>query len=284
MVPTILRGGMATRLVFALLALLAASSAGAAGEVRLWHSLDAALAQELAAAAERFNATQDEFHVTLVPLRGAPPRGIDKVSLPFSTARPQLYYNRDAFRRAGLDPKAPPRTWYEMARTLGALADSGQACPYTTAWPSWVLLGANGGEFDRQLLVRWVAMLSSWQTAGYFRYAGRLDEAEARFAGGECAVLTASSASAAEIARRVRFDLGVAALPRYEDFGGAGGLPSGKEGVWAERRSVGVAKFFAFLATRAATLRRQREAIDRALEAVWTGARTPVEALSLVRY
>jgi hypothetical protein len=47
---------------------------------------------------------------------------------------------------------------------------------------------------------------------------------------------------------------------------------------------VGVAKFFAFLATRAATLSRQRETIDRALEAVWTGASTPVEALSLVSY
>ena len=43
-------------------------------------------------------------------------------------------------------------------------------------------------------------------------------------------------------------------------------------------------KFFAFLATRAAELRRQREAIDRALEAVWTGTRTPVEALSFVSY
>jgi sn-glycerol 3-phosphate transport system substrate-binding protein len=276
---------MPARIVIALLALLLAPPAGAVAEARLWHSLDPELARELAVAAERFNASQDEFRVTLLPARGALPRGVDKLALPFDTARPLLYYNRDAFRRAGLDPEAPPRTWYEMARTLGGLAESGQSCAYTTAWPSWVLLGANGGEFDRQLLVRWVAMLSSWQTAGYFRYSGRLDEAEARFASGECTVLTASSASAGEIARRARFDLGIAVLPRYEDFGGAGaGLPSGEAGVWAERRSVGVARFFAYLATRAATLRRQREAIDRALEAVWSGARTPVEALSLVRY
>lgn len=267
-----------------MLLLLAASPAWAASEVRLWHSLDPALAHELAVAAERFNASQDEFRVELLPASGALPSNIAKVALPFNTARPLLYYNREAFRRAGLDPKVAPRTWYEMARTLGALADSGQRCAYTTAWPSWVLLGANGGEFDRQLLVRWVAMLSSWQTAGYFRYSGRLDEAEGRFASGECAVLTASSASAGEIARRARFDVGLAALPRYEDFAGAGGLPRRGGSVWAERGSVGVAKFFAFLATRAATLRRQREAIDGALEAVWTGARTPVEALSLVRY
>lgn len=284
MTPTILPGGMATRLAVALL-LLAALPARAESEVRLWYSLDPALGHELAAAARAFNAAQDEFHVTLLPAQPGLPAKLQRVTLPVNTARPLLFYNRDAFRRAGLDPLAPPRTWYEMARTLGALAEAGQSCAYTTAWPSWVLLGANGGEFDRQLLVRWVSMLSSWQTAGYFRYAGRLDEAEAGFASGDCAVLTASSASAPEIARRSRFELGMAPLPRYEDFGAAsGGLPNGKEALWAERRSVGLARFSAFLATRAAALRRQREAIDRALEAVWTGARTPVEALSLVSY
>ena len=276
---------MPRTLLALLLALFAASSARAASEVRLWHALDPALAQELATAAQAFNASQAEFRIVLSAVTGAAPANAEKVALPVNPARPLLYFNRQAFRRAGLEAKAAPRTWYEMARTLGALADAGEACAYTTAWPSWVLLGANHGEFDRQLLVRWVSMLSSWQAAGYFRYSGRLDEAEARFASGECAVLTASSQSAAEIERRARFEVGVAPLPRYDDFAaGPAALPSGTAALWAERRSVGVAKFFAFLATRAAELRRQREAIDRALEAVWTGRRTPVEALSLVSY
>ncbi len=276
------------RTVFvALLLALGASVVDAAPphEVTLWYSLDRALEQEFSAAAAQFNASQAEFHVAVRPVPGVLPPNVEKVALPLNPARPLLYYNRDAFRRAGLDPDVPPRTWYDMARTLGALADSGQRCGYTTAWPSSVLLAANGGEFDRQLLVRWVSMLASWQTAGYFSYSGRLDEAEARFASGECALLTASSASQAEMARRARFHLGVAPLPRYEDFAFApGGLPSGRAAVWAERRSVGVARFFAFLAARASTLRRQREAIDRALEAVWSGTRTPVDALSLVSY
>jgi sn-glycerol 3-phosphate transport system substrate-binding protein len=275
---------MPRRLPAALLAFLAVSIAHAAAEVRLWHAVDPALARELAAAAAAFNASQSEFHIALVPATGQLPATVEKLALPVSTARPLLYYNRDAFRRAGLDPKLPPRTWYEMARTLGRLADAGQRCAYTTAWPSWVLLGANGGEFDRQLLVRWVSMLSSWQTAGYFSYSGRLDEAEARFASGECAVLTASSASAPEMMRRARFELGIAPLPRYEDFRTPAVMPARKQALWAERRSVGVAKFFAFLAARASAMHRQREAIDRALEAVWSGARTPVDALSLVSY
>jgi sn-glycerol 3-phosphate transport system substrate-binding protein len=276
---------MPRTLLAALLLVLAAPLARAGGEVRLWYSLDAGAARGLAAVAERFNATQEEFRITLIPAPARLPANAQTIALPLNTARPLLYYNRDAFRRAGLDPKAPPRTWYEMARTLGALADSGESCGYTTAWPSWVLLGANGGEFDRQLLVRWVSMLSSWQTAGYFRYSGRLDEAEARFASGECALLTGASTSAPELARHARFDLGVAALPVYEDFSaGTPTAPAGRQVLWAERRSVGLAKFSAFLATRGDALRRQREAIDRALEAVWTGARTPVEALSLVTY
>lgn len=276
---------MPRRLLVTLLVLFSAPAAQAASEVRLWQALDPALANELAVAAQAFNASQGEFHVALLPAAGALPGNVEKLALPVSSARPLLYYNRDAFRRAGLDANGPPRTWYEMARTLGALADAGQACGYTTAWPSSVLLAANGGQFDRQLLVRWVSMLASWQTAGYFSYSGRLDEAEARFASGECAVLTASSASQAEMTRRVGFELGIAALPRYDDFASASaGVPSTKAALWAERRSVGVAKFFAFLAARASALRRQREAIDRALEAVWSGARTPVDALSLVSY
>lgn len=278
---------MRRTLFAALLFLLGASGVAAAPphEVTLWYSLDKALEHEVVAAAGQFNASQAEFRVALRPVPGVLPHDVEKLALPVNAARPLLYYNRDAFRRAGLDPNEAPRTWYDMARTLGALADSGQPCGYTTAWPSAVLLAANSGEFDRQLLVRWVSMLASWQTAGYFSYSGRLDEAEARFASGECALLTASSASRAEMARRARFDLGVAPLPLYEDFGIVpSGLPSGKAAVWGERRSVGVAKFFAFLAARASTLRRQREAIDRALEAVWSGARTPVDALSLVSY
>ena len=276
---------MRRTLLVALLLLLAAPLARAGSEVRLWYALDPAAARELAGAAERFNAAQDEFRITLLPAPARLPARLERIALPVNTARPLLYYNRDAFRRAGLDPGAPPRTWYEMARTLGALAESGQACSYTTAWPSWVLLGGNGGQFDRQLLVRWVSMLASWQSAGYFRYSGRLDEAEARFASGECAVLTGASTSAPELERRARFDLGVAPLPVYEDFSAAApALPATRAALWAERRSVGIARFSAFLATRGAALRRQREAIDRALEAVWTGGRTPVEALSLVSY
>jgi sn-glycerol 3-phosphate transport system substrate-binding protein len=196
------------------------------------------------------------------------------LALPFNTATPVLYYNRDAFKRAKLDPSKPPKTWYEMPATLGALAESGSACPFTTAWPSWVLLentsawhnqeyathhnGMDGPgarlSFNSRLMVRWISMLSSWKKSGYFEYSGRGGEGEARFASGECALLTSSSASYGELREHAKFDLAVAQFPYYDDFGGAPhNTLGGGAGLWVmggkpKAEYKGVAKFLAFLA------------------------------------
>jgi sn-glycerol 3-phosphate transport system substrate-binding protein len=110
-------------------------------------------------------------------------------------------------------------------------------------------------SFNTRLMVRWISVLSSWQKSGYFTYAGRSDEAEARFASGECALLTASSASYHRLRDAAQFDFGVAQLPYYDDFedapqntlvGGSalwviGGLPP------AQYR--GAARFLAYLSS-----------------------------------
>lgn len=180
------------------------------------------------------------------------------MALPLATATPVLYYNRDAFRRAQLDPAAPPKTWHGMAGTLGALIDSGAACGLTTAWPSVLLENMSAWHneplaINGRLVVRWIAMLASWRKSGYFTYAGRENEAEALFASGECALLTSSSSSYAELRRRAQFDLGLAPLPYYDDFGGAphNTLPSGAA-LWvmsdkSKADDRGVALFMAFL-------------------------------------
>jgi sn-glycerol 3-phosphate transport system substrate-binding protein len=212
---------------------------------------------------------------------GNEPERLVRLSLPINTERPVMFYNRDALRRARLDPAATPKTWYEMPGMLGALADAGQACGYTTAWPAWVLMENSGGAFSRQLMVRWTSMLATWERSGLFSYSGRANEAEARFAAGECAILTSSSASRTELVKRARFEVGVAPLPYYDDSGVASrALPAGAPVVWAERQTVGVTSFFAFLATRAAQARREREALEVQLEAVWRGDKTALDALN----
>ncbi|OGA65133.1 MAG: sn-glycerol-3-phosphate ABC transporter substrate-binding protein [Betaproteobacteria bacterium RIFCSPLOWO2_12_FULL_65_14] len=195
------------------------------------------------------------------------------LALPFNTSTPVLYYNRDAFRKAKLDPSKPPKTWYEMPKTLGALVEAGQSCAFTTTWPSWVLLenmsawhnqefathnngmgGTNARlSFNTRLMVRWISMLSSWQKSGYFTYAGRENQAEARFASGECAVLTSSSASYAELRRSAKFDFGVAQLPYYDDFQGAPqNTLIGGAGLWVlsgkpAAENKGAARFLSYL-------------------------------------
>src|SRR4051812_3637435 len=271
---------MTRTLALAITVLLWPPVAGAASEVRLWHALDAAMAAQLERQVADYHASQSEFRVRLAPLAATPGKPLVRLALPLNTARPVLYYNRDAFRRAKLNPQVAPKTWYEMAPMLGRLTEAGVACGYTTASPAWVMLENSGGELSRQLMVRWTSMLASWEKAGYFTYAGRTNEAEARFAAGDCAVLTASSDIAAELAHQANFDLGVAPLPYYDDAGAVSrALPASAPAVWAERQSVGVTNFFAFLAARAAEARSRREIMEGELEAVWRGDKSALDAL-----
>ncbi|MFN6979526.1 MAG: extracellular solute-binding protein, partial [Gemmobacter sp.] len=63
------------------------------------------------------------------------------LSFPFNSSTPIMYYNRDIFAAAGLDPDQPPRTWAEMEAASLKIIESGAApCGFTTSWPSWVML------------------------------------------------------------------------------------------------------------------------------------------------
>ena len=164
------------------------------------------------------------------------------LALPFNISTPILFYNKDAFRKAGLDPENPPKTWYEMPKVMGALLnDAHYDCVFTTVWPSWVQVenmstwhnqdfatkdnGLNGLDaklvFNTHLMVRHISFLASWARAGYFTYSGRRIEGERRFARGECAMVTAASSSLADIRRDAKFDFGTAQLPYYDDIRGA---------------------------------------------------------------
>jgi sn-glycerol 3-phosphate transport system substrate-binding protein len=56
-----------------------------------------------------------------------------------STARRSSFYvNKDAFKKAGLDPDKPPKTWKELNAAALQLKVRGQDCVYTTGWPAWM--------------------------------------------------------------------------------------------------------------------------------------------------
>jgi sn-glycerol 3-phosphate transport system substrate-binding protein len=155
-------------------------------------------------------------------------------ALPVAFATPVLYINKAAFRKAGLDPEAPPKTWVEMQAAAGKLYDSGNRCPFATSWPAWVhidnLSAWNGGEvsdakgnlvFNSLIQVKHVAMLATWHKSKYFIYFGRRDEADRRFANGECAMLTSSSSLFSSLAENKALEVGVSYLPYHDDQRGA---------------------------------------------------------------
>ena len=155
-------------------------------------------------------------------------------ALPLAFSTPVLFINKAAFRKAGLNPDLPPKTWADAQEVAGKLADSGSRCPYTTSWPAWVhidnISALNGAEvsdakgtldFNSLVQIKHVAMLATWSKSKYFSYFGRRDEADRRFANGECAMLTSASSLFASLRENKVFETGVSALPYHDDVRGA---------------------------------------------------------------
>lgn len=154
--------------------------------------------------------------------------------LPVAFSTPVLYVNREAFRKAGLNPDAPPKSWAEVQETAGKLYMSGSTCPFTTSWPAWVHIdnlsawnGVDVTDSKGQLAInglvqiKHVAMLATWHKAKYFSYFGRRDEADRRFSAGECAMLTSSSGLYSTLLAEKGLEFGVAQLPYHDDVYGA---------------------------------------------------------------
>src|ERR1700688_949750 len=62
------------------------------------------------------------------------------ISMPFNSSTQVLYVNDDAFKKAGLDPANPPKTWPEVEQAAAKLKASGATCGFTTGWQAWVQL------------------------------------------------------------------------------------------------------------------------------------------------
>ena len=163
------------------------------------------------------------------------------LSYPFNSSTTVLNYNKDLFRKAGLDPNTPPKTWPELVGMAAKLKASGVACPFTTSWQSWTQLESfstwhntlfatqNNGfggtnarlAFNSPLHVRHIENLANMSQQGLFHYRGRGNKADASFYSGECAMATASSSTYGSIKKNAKFEFGIAPLPHYPDVPGA---------------------------------------------------------------
>lgn len=196
---------------------------------------------------------------------------------PLDVSIPLFFYNKDAYRQAGLDPDAPPRTWRELQGHLIALRSptTGIACGYTTSSQAWIHvenLGMSHGEtvasknngsdgpaaaltFNGLLHVRHLALMMSWVRSDLFTLSGFGRQGDARFVAGECATLSSASAVLGELGAAPRFPYGVAPMPYHEE-GAAGTMASlaGGSALWATAgkkpaEQAAVARFLTWLAS-----------------------------------
>ncbi|XBS69604.1 sn-glycerol-3-phosphate ABC transporter substrate-binding protein UgpB [Acerihabitans sp. KWT182] len=196
------------------------------------------------------------------------------LSQPFNSSTPVLYYNKDAFKKAGLNPDEAPRTWQELAADASKLRAAGMSCGYASGWQGWIQIENfsawhalpiatenNGfGGFDAKLIfngplqVKHIQLLEEMNKKGDFSYYGRKDESTAKFYNGECAMTTASSGSLADIRQYAKFNYGVGMMPYDAEvknapqnaiIGGASlWVMNGKD----DNTYKGVAEFLQFLA------------------------------------
>jgi len=163
------------------------------------------------------------------------------LSMPFNSSTTVFYYNKDAFKAAGLDPNKPPSTWPEVALAAAKLKASGHACPFTTSWQSWTQLESfsawhntlfatknNGfGGTDTRLAVntplhvRHIENLANMSKQGLFVYKGRNNVPDATFPSGECAMFTGSSGLYGAAKQNAKFAFGISPLPYYPDVPGS---------------------------------------------------------------
>jgi len=163
------------------------------------------------------------------------------LSFPFNSSTTVFYFNKDAFKAAGLPTDKAPSTWPEVALAAAKLKASGHKCPFTTAWQGWTQLESfsswhnvefasksNGlGGMDARLKTnsslheRHIENLGNMAKQGLFVYKGRGNVPEASFISGECAMVTTSSGFYGNVAKNAKFGYGLAPLPYYPDVPGA---------------------------------------------------------------
>ena len=150
------------------------------------------------------------------------------LSFPFNSSTTVFYYNKDAFKAAGLNPEAPPTTWIEVAQAAAKLKANGHQCPLTIAWQSWTQLesfsswhnvefatkGNGMGGLDARLKVnsplhvRHIENLANMAKQGLFVYKGRTSVPEPSFVSGECAMITSSSGFYGNVKKNAKFAFG----------------------------------------------------------------------------
>ena len=176
--------------------------------------------------------------------------------IPFQRSTIVLYWNKDAFKDAGLDPAKPPATWIEMtemAKKLTKKDASGNITRYgvmvpSTGYPYWmfqafarqqgeVLMNPDGNRtfFDKPAVVE---ALQYWRELGDKHGAMPKGTVEwgtlrAAFLEGKTAMMWHTTGNLTPVRKDAKFDFGVAMLPA----GKQRGTPTGGGNFYVFRKA-----------------------------------------------
>ncbi len=144
------------------------------------------------------------------------------LSFPYNSSSPILYFNKDIFKKAGLDENNPPKTWNEVWDAAKKIKSSGAApCGFTSTWLTWIhtenfaawnnyswgtqengIAGPNVElKVNAEPFVKHFQALADLAKDGTFKYGGRTSEAKQIFLAGECGIFTESSGGLGDIVK-----------------------------------------------------------------------------------
>ena len=155
-------------------------------------------------------------------------------SMPFNSSTAVMWYNKDAFRKAGLDPDKAPATWQEVRTAAETIkAKDAAPVPMTTSWPTWIQLeqysalhdlafatksdGFEGLDtelvFNTKAHVKHIDRLLEMSKNGSFKYAGRDTAPDPLIVSGDAAISFGSSSTRGNLVKSAKFDWAEAPLP-----------------------------------------------------------------------
>ena len=199
----------------------------------------------------------------------------EMLSMPYNSSTAVFYYNKDAFRKAGLNPDKPPATWPELFEAARKLKASGYDYGFTTNWISWIQLenfsawhnlpyGTKSNGFDGldtefvingPVQVRHFTNIYNLSKEKVFVYGGRENKANSLFTSGQVPIHFESIGGYGNMKATCKFDFGVARLPYYPDVKGApqnsiiGGASLWVMGKKSAAEYKAVARFFSFISS-----------------------------------
>ena len=155
-------------------------------------------------------------------------------SMPFNSSTAMMWYSKDAFKKAGLDPDKPPVTWDDVVKAAKAIKDKDAAeIPCTSAWFSWIQLEqysalhnlpfaskADGFEgldtelkFNSKAQVAHLDRLLGMSKDGAFKYTGRDNTPSQLLVSGKVGIHFDSSGERGDLVKSAKFEWGEALLP-----------------------------------------------------------------------